>query len=108
VPYRLVRHYEWIREGYFDGIDDDMFIDIAIYGLAQPKGRNLYAEIEQALLRVKGIKTLISHNYYDEETFWSIFNRANYAVAKAMTDPRGALRDLYAKTCPDVAVTRRR
>jgi len=70
VPYRRVRDYEWIADGFFDGLDDELFVDIAIYGLAQPDGRNVYAELEEELLRVRGIKTLISYNYYDEETFW--------------------------------------
>ena len=99
VPYRRVRNYEWIADGYLDGIDSDLFIDIAIYGLAQPKGRNYYKEIEDALLRVQGIKTLISHNFYDEKTFWKIWNKPNYDAVKAITDPKNLLRDLYTKTC---------
>ncbi len=99
VPYRRVRNYEWIADGYFQGLDDDLFIDIAIYGLEQPRGRNYYKEIEDALLRVQGIKTLISHNFYDEATFWKIWNKPNYDAVKAITDPKNALRDLYTKTC---------
>jgi hypothetical protein len=99
VPYRRVRDYEWIAAGYLDGIESEMFIDIAIYGLEQPDGRNYYKEIEDQLLRVQGIKTLISHNFYDEPTFWSIWNKPNYDAAKAVTDPRNLLRGLYDKTC---------
>ena len=76
VPYRRVRYYEWIAPGYFDGIDDELFVDLAIYGLEQPRGRNYYKEIEDELPKVRGIKTLISHNFYDEETFWTIWNKA--------------------------------
>jgi hypothetical protein len=99
VPYRRVRDYEWIANDYWDGLEDDLFVDLAIYGLQQPPGRNYYAEIEQALLRLQGVKTLISHNYYDEETFWKIWNKPNYDAAKLVTDPRNLLRDLYTKTC---------
>jgi hypothetical protein len=99
VPYRRVRKYEWIAESYFEGIDGEMFIDIAIYGLEQPAGRNYYKEIEDELLRVQGIKTLISHNFYDEKTFWTIWNKPNYDAVKAITDPKNLLRDLYTKTC---------
>jgi hypothetical protein len=99
VPYRRVRDYEWIREGYFDEIQDPLFLDLAIYGMKQPRGRNLYAEIEEELLRVHGIKTLISHNYYDEETFWTIFDRPNHRAVKTRTDPDNILRDLFSKTC---------
>jgi FAD/FMN-containing dehydrogenase len=99
VPYRRVRDYEWIRPDYFDKVRDPLFLDLAIYGMKQEKGRNVYAEIEQTLLRVHGIKTLISHNYYDEATFWSIFNRPNHMAVKRRTDPENVFRDLYAKTC---------
>jgi len=99
VPYKRPRHYEWIATGYLDGIEDDLFLDIAIYGLEQPPGRNYYEEIERALFEARGIKTLISHNYYDEETFWKIWNKPNYEAVKRITDPRNVLRDLYTKTC---------
>lgn len=99
VPYRTPRTYEWIADRYLDGIESDLFIDIAIYGLKQPRGRNYYKEIEDELLRVQGIKTLISHNFYDEATFWSIWNKPNYDAVKAITDPKNVLRDLYTKTC---------
>ena len=31
--------------------------------------------IEQKLLELGGIKTLISHNYFSETEFWRIFNK---------------------------------
>jgi hypothetical protein len=99
VPYRRVRDYEWIAKDYLTGVEDDLFVDIAIYGLAQPPGRNYYKEIEDELLALQGIKTLISHNYYDEKTFWRIWNKPSYDAVKAITDPRNVLRDLYTKTC---------
>jgi FAD/FMN-containing dehydrogenase len=99
VPYRKVRDYEWIADHYLDGVDTDLFVDVAIYGLKQPRGRNYYKEIEDELPRVQGIKTLISHNFYDEPTFWTIWNKPNYDAVKAITDPKGLLRDLYTKTC---------
>ncbi len=99
VPYKRVRDYEWIADGYFDDVRDALFVDLAIYGLDQPEGRNLYAELEEELLRLHGIKTLISYNYYDEDTFWQTWNKANHFEAKRMLDPRGVFRDLYSKTC---------
>jgi FAD/FMN-containing dehydrogenase len=98
VPYRRVRDYEWIDKHFFDGVDDDMFIDLAIYGMKQPRGRNAYAMIEKALREIGGIKTLISHNFYSEEEFWSTWNRDNYTRAKRLTDPNNVFRDLYEKT----------
>jgi hypothetical protein len=98
VPYRRVRDYEWIAKGYFDDVSDPLFVDLAIYGLTQPANRNLYAEIEVELERVHGIKTLISYNYYDQETFWRIWNKPNYDAVKSIMDPTNVFRDLYSKT----------
>jgi FAD/FMN-containing dehydrogenase len=99
VPYKRVRDYEWISNDFFAGIDDEMFIDIAIYGLKQRAGRNYYREIEEELARINGIKTLISHNFYGEDEFWKIWNRKNYDAVKSITDPKNLFRDLYTKTC---------
>lgn len=99
VPYRRVHHYEWIAKETFDGIHDELFVDLAIYGMKQPEGRNVYKEIEDELPHVNAIKTLISYNYYDEETFWRIFDKGNYDQVKALTDPQNVFRDLYEKTC---------
>ena len=100
VPYRRVRDYEWISPEFFRGLDDDLFLDIAIYGVEQRAGQNLYREIEVALNEIGGIKTLISHNYYPREEFWRIWNRDNYEKVKARVDPANVFRDLYEKTCP--------
>ena len=99
VPYRVERAYDWVAEGYLDGVEEpELYVDIAIYGLEQPPGRNYYKEIENALLRFHGVKTLISHNYFDEESFWKVWNKPNYDHVKRITDPRGLFRDLYRKT----------
>ena len=100
VPYRRVRDYEWIADGYLDPVKgDDMFIDIAVYGCAQPEGRNYYEEIEDKLVTISGIKTLISHNFFDARTFWKVWNKPNYDAAKRILDRRNLQRDLYEKTC---------
>ena len=102
VPYRRVRDYAWLAPDFYAGLRDELFVDLAIYGMEQPAGRNCYKEIEDELLQVNGIKTLISHNYYDEETFWRIWNRPNYLAVKRVTDPRGDFGDLFTKTCRHV------
>jgi len=99
VPYRRVRDYEWIAPQVFDGVSDPLYVDLAVYGMKQPAGRNVYRELEEQLPRVNGLKTLISHNYYAPDEFWRVFNQANYAAAKRLTDPENLFRDLYAKTC---------
>ncbi len=99
VPYRRVRDYEWLSPTLYAGIKDELFLDLAIYGLKQPPGRNYYKEIEDALVPLNAVKTLISYNYYDEDVFWTIWNKPNYLAAKRRTDPRNVFRDLYSKTC---------
>ncbi len=100
VPYRKVRDYEWLSAGFCEkNADEELFLDVAIYGMKQTGGKNYHRIMEQRLLELGGIKTLISHNYYDEDEFWSVWNRDNYAAAKAITDPNNVFRDLYTKTC---------
>jgi hypothetical protein len=66
---------------------------------SEQPGRNLYKDFEDELLRVNGTKTLISYNYYDEQTFWSLWNKDTYQAVKQLTDPDNIFRDLYTKTC---------
>jgi FAD/FMN-containing dehydrogenase len=99
VPYRVPHRYEWLSPRAFEGVDDELYVDLAIYGLKQPAGRNYYKEIEDALARVKGVKTLISYNYYERDAFWETWNLPNYQAVKAITDPRNLFRDVYSKTC---------
>ncbi len=99
VPYRRVHDYEWLADDYWSALRDDMFVDIAIYGMKQPRDRNYHRLMEEKLRELGGIKTLISHNYYGEAEFWQLFNKRNYDAVKAITDPDNKFRDLYTKTC---------
>ncbi|HEY1957342.1 MAG TPA: FAD-binding oxidoreductase [Polyangiaceae bacterium] len=99
VPYRRVRDYEWIAPRVFDGLPDELFLDLAIYGAKQRRGHDEYAEIEHELDELAALKTLISHNRYDEESFWRTWNKPNYDAVKKLTDPDGVFRGLYEKTC---------
>lgn len=99
VPYRRVHDYEWLAEGFWPGLADRLMVDIAIYGMRQRGETNWYRLMEEKLLELNGVKTLISYNYYSEEEFWRIFNRPNYEAVKAVTDPDNIFRDLYQRTC---------
>ncbi len=99
VPYKIVRHYEWINEDFIENIKDELFIDIAIYGMEKKDNKNYYRMMEEELMAIGGIKTLISNNYYSEEEFWQIWNKENYDVIKQKTDPDNIFRDLYTKMC---------
>jgi hypothetical protein len=99
VPYRRVHDYEWLAPSFYEGVRDQMFLDLAVYGMEQRGDVNYYVAMEQELMAIGGVKTLISHNYYSEADFWSIWNKPNYDAVKSITDPDNRLRDLYDKTC---------
>lgn len=99
VPYRRVHDYEWLADDFWKGFDDELMVDIAIYGMRQRGETNYYRLLEEKLQELHGVKTLISYNYYQEEEFWRIFNRPNFEAAKAVTDPNNIFRNLYEKTC---------
>jgi FAD/FMN-containing dehydrogenase len=99
VPYKRVRDYEWLDPKFYAQMTDGMFLDLAIYGMKQRGHRNVHRMIELKLQELGGIKTLIAHNYYGKDEFWSIWNADNYAAVKAITDPSNVFRDLYTKTC---------
>jgi len=104
VPYRRTRDYEWLSPDFYRDLDDELFLDLAIYGMRQPPGgRNVYQIIEDQLREIGGLKTLISHNYYSESEFWCIWNKPNYDRAKMIADPDNIFRDLYDKTCHRVS-----
>jgi len=97
VPYRMVRYYEWIAPNALS--DDELFLDLAVYGMKTDKKEHYHKIIETKLKEIGGLKTLISHNYYSEEDFWNIWNKDNYDQAKQITDPDNIFRNLYTKTC---------
>jgi len=99
VPYRLVREYEWVSADFLNKIRDKLILDLAIYGMKKKRGKNYYKIIEDELMEIGGIKTLISNNYYSESDFWKIWNKENYDKVKGKTDPNNIFRGLYTKTC---------
>lgn len=98
VPYRIDRMYPWINPKLVAGIENPLFIDFAIYGFHQRGELNYYKVLEERVFQLKGLKTLITHNYYDEEMFWSSFNRERYDRIKQLIDPKNLFRNLYHKT----------
>lgn len=99
VPYRIARRYEWLSDAYWRGVapDEEMYLDLAIYGMRQHGDTNYHRLMEEKLRELGGIKTLIAHNYYGEDEFWSIWNKPNHDAVKRVTDPDNRLRDLYTK-----------
>ncbi|MDD2441444.1 MAG: FAD-binding oxidoreductase [Eubacteriales bacterium] len=99
VPYRVVRRYEWLAEDFLSDVTDELFLDIALYGMRRDNPGHYYRIIEQELMALHAIKTLISTNSYTEEEFWTVWNKKNYDQVKRQTDPDNIFRDLYEKTC---------
>ncbi|MBI2070088.1 MAG: FAD-binding oxidoreductase [Elusimicrobia bacterium] len=99
VPYRAVRKYEWLSPEFFKKTKDELFLDLAVYGMKKSGDKDCYKLIEDKLMSIGALKTLISTNYYSEEDFWKTWNKPNYAQVKRATDPNNTFRDLYTKTC---------
>jgi FAD/FMN-containing dehydrogenase len=100
VPYRRLRDYEWLSDSFWTQLgDEQLFLDLAVYGMRQQGSVNRHRLVEQKLAELGGVKTLIAHNYYEEAEFWSIWNRESYERVKALTDPKKIFRDLYTLTC---------
>jgi FAD/FMN-containing dehydrogenase len=55
-------------------------------------------KVERMALHLRGLKGLYSSSYYDEETFWNIYDRERYAALKKKYDPNRRFNDLYEKT----------
>ncbi len=99
VPYKRVHDYEWLDDSFWNGMNDELLVDIAIYGMKQRGETNYYRLMEEKLQELNGVKTLISYNYYSQDEFWGIFNKKNFEAVKSITDPDNIFRDLYEKTC---------
>jgi FAD/FMN-containing dehydrogenase len=54
-------------------------------------------QVERKALELRGKKGLYSTAYYDQETFWRIYNKPRYDELKRKYDPGGVFQDLYAK-----------
>jgi len=99
VPYKVVHRYEWIADEFLENVQDELFLDIALYGLQKEDPKHYYNIIEKKLTEIGAIKTLISTNLYTQDEFWKIWNKENYDKVKIKTDPDNIFRGLYDKTC---------
>jgi len=99
VPYKVVHRYEWVADEFLENLKDDLFLDIALYGMRRKDTEYYYRIIEKKLIELGAIKTLISTNLYSEDEFWKIWNKTNYDLVKKKTDPDNIFRGLYEKMC---------
>jgi len=101
VPYRLPAFYPWLSKEHQKKMGDRFVIDCAVYGRPNSEKNVDYSELmEKKVYELGGIKTLISRNHYDRETFWSIYDKPGWTAVKERTDPRNLFGDLYEKMHP--------
>jgi FAD/FMN-containing dehydrogenase len=53
--------------------------------------------VENKVRELGGVKSLYSDSYYDEDTFWSLYDGTTYFALKKKYDPNGRFRNLYQK-----------
>jgi len=99
LPFRMERTYPWINPDFMDAIKNPLHIECGIYGFRQDGRKNYYRLLEEQVFELKGVKALISYNYYDESNFWKIFDKERYERVKRITDPQNLFRDVFSKTC---------
>jgi len=99
LPFLIEKMYPWVNPNFIGEVKSNLFIGCGIYGFRQDGRRNYYKAFEEKVFDLRGVKALLSYNYYDESTFWRIFNRERYQRVKKITDPKNLFRDLYQKTC---------
>ena len=54
-------------------------------------------KVEAKVSELGGIKSLYSDAYYDEDTFWQLYDGEQYLKLKQKYDPQGRLKNLYQK-----------
>jgi hypothetical protein len=98
VPYKAPELYPWISDEHATRMGEPFFIDAAVYGKLNNDPTLDYSEIlEKKVFELSGIKTLISRNHYDPETFWKIYSKDRYDAVKSKTDPNNLFGRVYEK-----------
>ena len=101
VPYRMPHAYPWVADAHQRRMGELFMIDCAIYGKPNQDPDIDYSEIlEKKTYELGGVKTLISRNHHDRETFWTIYDRPRWSAVKERTDPDNVFGDLYDRMHP--------
>ena len=101
VPYRAPNLYPWLADEHTQRMGSPFLIDCAVYGMGNNEPDRDYSELlEKKVFELGGIKTLISRNHYDRETFWSIYSKPRHDAARKRLDPDGVFGDFYEKMNP--------
>ncbi len=101
VPYRAPEMYPWLDDGHQEKMGESFFIDCAVFGKPNSEPHIDHSEVlERKVLELGGIKTLISRNHYDRDTFWSICSQPRWQAIKERTGPSSLFGDFYARMHP--------
>ncbi|EID53409.1 FAD/FMN-dependent dehydrogenase [Saccharomonospora xinjiangensis XJ-54] len=78
-----------------------LYVNFGFWGtVPERKGHGPSAHnrcVEEKVAELGGRKSLYSESFYDERTFWRLYNGTTYERLKRRYDPKGRLLDLYAK-----------
>ncbi len=79
---------------------DKLYVNFGFWDMLPSAGVDGFynRKIERMALHLRGVKGLYSSSYYDQETFWNIYDREGYQALKEKYDPGSRFRDLYEKT----------
>lgn len=78
-----------------------LYINFGFWSELEIPGRHedgwINKKIEDEVEKWKGLKSLYSTSFYDEQRFWRLYNGKSYARLKRKYDPHNRLADLYQK-----------
>jgi FAD/FMN-containing dehydrogenase len=76
-----------------------LYINFGFWDVVPSQGPDgsLNRKVERKMVELGGKKGLYSTVWFDEETFWQLYNRDSYQRLKQKYDPGGAFPGLYAK-----------
>ena len=97
VPYRMPRPYPFLNADRAQRMQDELFVDCAIYGKPNTGPQDDSKVLEDKVFELDGFKALIGRNHYTRERFWEVFNRESYEAAKARLDPEGVFPGIFEK-----------
>jgi hypothetical protein len=83
--------------------EENVLLNCAIYGrVPDGLGREYTKQLEDRCRMDKGRKMLYAQNYYTEDTFWGIHDKAMYDKLRILYNADGSFPDVYEKTCSPI------
>jgi FAD/FMN-containing dehydrogenase len=81
--------------------DTGLYINFGFWDVVANPGKHPAGHfnrlVERKVRELGGVKSLYSDAFYDEHTFWQLYDGETYRKLKQRYDPRGRLADLYQK-----------